>query len=116
MKLMMAPEFASTGEPEMSWFQRLSLPKGRKPLRLAPCPALIALQALWGFPPEPEPPDPLPPDPLRPPDLLPPLPELPDDRFEPAAVPPQFVHASINASAPMAASNLIQKGFMPSLS
>ncbi len=46
MKLMMAPEFGSTGEAEISLFQRLSLPKGRKPLRLAPCPVLIALQAL----------------------------------------------------------------------
>ena len=47
MKLMMASEFGSTGEAEISLFQRLSLLKGRKPLRLAPCPALIALQALW---------------------------------------------------------------------
>ena len=36
MKLMMALEFVSTGEAEMSWFQRVSLAKGMNPLRLAP--------------------------------------------------------------------------------
>ena len=43
---MMALEFASTGEPEISLFQGLSLAKGMNPFRLAPCPMLMALQAL----------------------------------------------------------------------
>ena len=46
MKLMMAPEFASTGEAEMSLFQRLSVAKGTNPSRLAPIPVLMVLQAL----------------------------------------------------------------------
>lgn len=44
MKLTMAVELASTGEAEMSLFQRLSVGKGRKPLRLAPWPADMPLQ------------------------------------------------------------------------
>ena len=118
MKLMMAPEFESTGEPEISLFQRLSLAKGRNPLRLAPCPVLIALQALW-LPPEPEPPDPLPPPEPLPPEPLPPLPEPlppPAASVEPVVPPPQFAHASANASAPVAASSLLQENFMPLLS
>jgi hypothetical protein len=115
MKLMIALEFESTGEPEISWFQRLSLPKGRNPLRLAPCPVLIALQALWVAPepdpPEPEPPEPLPPDPLPlPPDPLPPLPEPapPAFRVEPVVPPPQFAQASASARVAVAASSLVQ--------
>jgi hypothetical protein len=46
MKKMMAPEFGSTGEAEISLTQRLSLAKGTNPLRLAPCPVLMTLQAL----------------------------------------------------------------------
>jgi hypothetical protein len=76
--------------------------------------------------PEPEPlpllpPELLPPlpDPLLPPELLPPL-EAPlpplDAPVEPAAPPPQFAHASANASALVAASPLLQKEFMPLLS
>lgn len=38
MKLRMLAELESTGEEEMSLFQRLSEGNGRKPLRLAPCP------------------------------------------------------------------------------
>src|SRR4051812_28768911 len=76
MKLMIALEFESTGEPEISWFHRLSPPKGRNPLRLAPCPVLIALHALWVAPePDPPEPEPLPPDPL--PEPFPPLPKPP---------------------------------------
>lgn len=72
--------------------------------------------------PEPEPllePLPLLPDPLLPPELLPPL-EAPlpplDAAVEPAAPPPQFAHASANASAPVAASPFLQEKFMPLLS
>ena len=36
MKFMMADELGSTGEAEISWFHKLSLAKGRNPLRLAP--------------------------------------------------------------------------------
>ena len=46
MKLMMALEFASAGEAEMSLFQGLSVAKGTNPLRLAPSPVLMVLQAL----------------------------------------------------------------------
>ena len=109
MKVMMASEFASTGELEISAFQRLSLAKGRNPLRLAPCPVLMALQALWLLLPEPEPP------PLPLPDPLPPLPELPPDDSVAApepVPPPQFTHEKANASAPEAASSLIQENFM----
>ncbi len=107
MKLMMAPEFASTGELEMSWFQRLSLAKGRNPLRLAPCPVLMALHALWLLVPEPDP-DPLP-DPLPPPEL-----ELvpPDDNVEPGAPPPQFVHENANTSTARAAGKSFQENLM----
>jgi len=38
MKLRMFVELESTGEEEISLFQRLSAGNGRKPLRLAPCP------------------------------------------------------------------------------
>src|SRR5215471_275857 len=38
MKLRMFAELESTGEEEISLFQRLSEGNGRKPLRLAPCP------------------------------------------------------------------------------
>ena len=112
MKLMMALEFGSTGEPEISWFQRLSLPKGRNPFRLALWPVLMALQALWVAPePDPPEPEPLPPDPLPlPPDPLPPLPEPAPPVFsvEPVVPPPQFAQASAKASAHVAASSLVQ--------
>ena len=117
MKLMIALEFESTGDPETSWFQRLSLPKGRNPLRLAPCPVLIALHALWVAPePDPPEPEPLPPDPL--PDPFPPLPEPlpPVFRVEPVVPPPQFVQASASASAAVPASSLIAEKCMPLLS
>src|SRR3954447_18563646 len=93
IKLMMALEFASTGDAEISWFHRLSLPNGRNPLRLAPRPALMALQALWVAP-EPEPPEPELPEPLPLPPLAPeplPLPAPPVLRFEPLEPPPQFM-------------------------
>ena len=83
MKLMMADEFGSTAAPEISWFQRLALLKGRNPLRLAPWPALIALQALWLLPP----PEPLPP----------PLP--PEPMLEPLSPPPQLAQARARASS-----------------
>ena len=44
MVLMIVPEFESTGEAEMSLFQRLSEAKGTNPLRFAPEPRLMALQ------------------------------------------------------------------------
>jgi hypothetical protein len=121
MKFMMALECESTGEPEISWFQRLSLPKGRNPFRLALWPVLMALQALWVAPepdpPEPEPPEPLPPDPLPlPPDPLPPEPAPPVLRVEPVVPPPQFVHASAKANALVAASSLVQEECMLLLS
>ena len=114
MKLMMASEFASTGAPEISVFQRLSLAKGRNPLRLAPCPVLMALHALWLLPPEPEP-EPLPlPDPL--PDPLPPLrePPPPDDSVEAPEdkPPPQSAQERASTSAPVTASNLFEEDFM----
>src|SRR6266852_4420825 len=114
MKLMMASEFASTGAPEISVFQRLSLAKGRNPLRLAPCPVLMALHALWLLPPEPEP-EPLPlPDPL--PDPLPPLPEPPppDDSVEAPEdkPPPQSAQERASTSAAVTASNLFEEDFM----
>jgi hypothetical protein len=99
----------------MSLFQRLSVAKGMNPFRLAPCPKLMAEQALLApLPPEPEPepplpdplPEPLPPEPVPdeppepvpaeplPPDPLPPEPEpdplppdAPDDSPELAAAP-----------------------------
>jgi hypothetical protein len=37
-------ELASTGEAEMSLFQRLSEGNGRTPLRLAPCPVAMPEQ------------------------------------------------------------------------
>src|SRR6267143_2942794 len=43
MKLMIAPEFGSTGAAEMFMFQALSAGDGTKPLRLAPWPRLIPL-------------------------------------------------------------------------
>lgn len=48
MKLMIAAEFESTGADEMSLFQRLSDGNGTNPLRLPPCPAVIALHAEGG--------------------------------------------------------------------
>src|SRR5215471_21586754 len=61
MKLMIAPELESTGEAEISLFQRLSLGKGTKPFRFAPWPRPITLQSSdWPPPPVP----PLPPPPL----------------------------------------------------
>ena len=83
MKLMMALEFASTGEPEISLFQRLSVAKGTKPLRLAPCPVPMALHALWLLPPEPEPVPPPDPEPLPLPEPLP-EPEAERKAFEEA--------------------------------
>ncbi len=110
---MMALEFESTGEAEISLFQRLSLANGTNPLRLAPCPVLMALQALWVLLPDPLPP----PEPLPPPDPLPPLPEpLPpdgDEKVEPAAPPPQFTHESAIASTAAAAVKFFQENFMP---
>lgn len=44
MKLIIAPELASTGEEEMSVFQRLSAGNGTKPPRLAPWPSAMLLQ------------------------------------------------------------------------
>src|SRR5277367_977144 len=116
MKLMMAFEFGSTGEPEISLFQRLSLLNGTKPLRLPPWPALIALQALWVLPPDPDPPDPELPDPPLPlpllpdPDPLPPLPEPPAPvaNIEVVLPPPQFAQASANPSTLPAASNFLR--------
>ncbi len=49
MKLMMAVELVSTGDEEISLFHRLSAGKGRKPLRLAPRPTAIPLQAEVGW-------------------------------------------------------------------
>lgn len=116
MKLMMASELASTGELEISRFQRLSLAKGRKPLRVAPCPVLMALQALWLLPPDPLPPpepDPLP-EPLPLPDPLPPLPEPvpPDEKVELGAPPPQWAHENANASTARAAGKFIHENFI----
>src|SRR5690348_10369348 len=115
MKLTMAPELGSTGEPEMSCFQRLSLAKGTNPLRLAPCPVLMAPQALCWLLPEPEPeplPEPLPePDPLPLPDPLP-EPDPPDENVEPAAPPPQFAHETAKASTTSAASAFFHENFM----
>src|ERR1700685_4714193 len=48
MKLIIAAEFGSTVAPAIFWFHALSAGKGRNPLRLPPCPRLIALQALGG--------------------------------------------------------------------
>jgi hypothetical protein len=113
MKLIIALEFESTGEAEMSLFQRLSAGNGTKPLRLAPWPVLIAPQALWLLLPDPLPP----PELLPPPDPLPPLPEpLPldeDENVEPAAPPPQFTHESAIASAAAAVIGFFQENFIP---
>src|SRR6266446_10578363 len=102
MKLMMAPEFASTGEAEISLFQRLSLAKGTNPLRLAPWPVPGALQALWLLLPDPVPP----PEPLPPPE---PVPPDEDENVEPVAPPPQFVHETANASTLSAAGKFFQE-------
>src|SRR5580700_11955931 len=48
MKLMIAAEFGSTVAFAIFKFHKLSAGKGRNPLRLPPCPKLIALQALGG--------------------------------------------------------------------
>src|SRR5215831_2212344 len=61
-------EFGSTGAEEISVFQRLLLVNGTKPLRLAPCPVDIPLQARL-LPPVPFPLLPVPPFPV----LFPPL-------------------------------------------
>src|SRR5271170_211732 len=58
MKLIIAVEFGSTGALETSVFHRLSLGKGTNPLRLPPCPTVIALQADGAGPPPPPPPPP----------------------------------------------------------
>jgi hypothetical protein len=108
MKLMMASELTSTGELEISRFQRLSLAKGRNPLRLAPCPVLMALQALWLLPPEPEPDPPLPePEPDPDPELV-----APDENVEAVPPPPQFAHESTSASTASAASPFFHKNCM----
>src|ERR1700682_1253073 len=107
MKLMMASEFASTGDPETSLFQRLSVANGRNPLRLAPCPVLIALQALWFLLPDPAPlPNPFPPLPEPPP---------PDDDVEAAAPPPQPAHKSARASRPETASKFFPQNSIDSI-
>src|SRR5579863_9531783 len=87
MKLMIASELGSTGEPEMSWFQALLAGKGTKPLRLAPWPVEIPLHRFC-VPLEPVPPVP----PLDPPELPPP------DCMEDACEPPQAVSDSITAN------------------
>jgi len=46
MKLMIALEFGSTQELEMSVFQRLVEVNGRNPFKLPPTPVLITLQAV----------------------------------------------------------------------
>ena len=46
MKPMSAFEFGSTGAVEIFWFQALFAGKGMTPLRLAPGPRLIPLQAV----------------------------------------------------------------------
>jgi hypothetical protein len=51
MKLMIAAELESTGEVEMSLFQRLSAGNGTNPFRVALWPRLIPLQLGGGFPP-----------------------------------------------------------------
>src|SRR5947207_8919028 len=53
-------EFGSRGAEEISVFHRLPFVKGTKPLRLAPCPSAMPLQArlLPPVPPEPLPPEP----------------------------------------------------------
>src|SRR5215831_15259151 len=61
-------EFGSTGAEEISVFQRLLLVNGTKPLRLAPCPVDIPLQARL------LPPVPGPFPPVAPPPVLFPLP------------------------------------------
>src|ERR1700730_979987 len=107
MKLMMASEFASTEDPETSLFQRLSLTNGGKQLRLAPCPVLIALQALCLLLPEPAPlPDPLPPLPGPPP---------PGDNVEAPAPPPQPPHKRASASKPDTASKFCPQNSIDSI-
>jgi hypothetical protein len=114
MKLIMALELGSTGEVEISLFQRLSLAKGTKPLRLAPCPVLMALQAPWLPPPDPEPEPPPDPEPLPPPEPLPePEPDPPDDdNVDPEVPPPQFVHKSANASTAKATGSSFHENFI----
>src|SRR5882724_1068483 len=46
MNPMIVFELPSTWAVEMSWFQALVLGNGRKPLRLAPCPTAMLLQAV----------------------------------------------------------------------
>jgi len=44
MKLMIALEFESTGDAEISLFHKLSAGNGRNPFKPAPCPSDIPLQ------------------------------------------------------------------------
>lgn len=108
-------------------FQRLSVANGTNPLRLAPCPVLMALQALWlVFPgpdpvpdPEPDPdPEPLPlPDPLPVPEPVPlPEPAPPAEKDDPAAPPPQFVHKSASNRTARARDRCVHENFMLSFS
>jgi len=48
IKLMIAAEFGSTVAFAIFWFHALSGGKGRKPLRLPPCPRLMPLHASGG--------------------------------------------------------------------
>ena len=48
MKLMIAAEFGSTVALAIFWFHKLSAGKGRKPLRLPPCPTVTPLHASGG--------------------------------------------------------------------
>ena len=95
-------------------FQRLSVAKGTNPFRLAPCPVLMALQALWLPPPDPPLPEPLPlPDPLPEPVPLPePEPVSPDEKVDPAAPPPQFTHEIANANTATAADRFLHENFI----
>src|SRR6516225_5995320 len=83
--VMIEFEFGSTAADEMSVFQRLLLVKGINPLRLAPCPVDIPLQARL----PPPVPFPLPPVPPAPPLLV-----LPPDCLE---TPEQAVRAATMA-------------------
>ena len=118
MKLMMALEFGSTGEPEISWFQRLSLPKGRKPLRLAALSCAHRTAGALGVAARAR----NRPTRYRRIHRCRPSCSRRCRSFRPMTglsrlrLPPQFAHASANASAPMAASNLVQEKFMPLLS
>src|ERR1043166_6825631 len=88
--LMIVLEFVSTGEAEMSLFQRLSVANGTNPLRLAPAPRLMALQdgELPPVPPLPPPEPPDPPEPPEPPEPDPPPLVFPPGWPDPATTPP----------------------------